>query len=64
MSRSYHVKTEKFGTLSIQADNIEDARRRAKKAYGVGPECVTRAPAMRETCAGCDSAPCVCGGES
>lgn len=63
MSRSYHVQTERFGTISIVADSIADARRRAKSAYGAGPQAVTPAPTQGDRCNGCDSAPCCCGGE-
>lgn len=60
MSRCYHVQTAKFGTVGIIADNIEDARRYAKAAFGVGPDQVSRAPSQGDRCNECDSAPCVC----
>lgn len=56
----YDVATEKFGIVVIQAHDIEDARRDARKRFGItNPDAVTR---QREyaKCERCESAPCCC----
>jgi hypothetical protein len=58
--RLYTVKTDKFGDVTIQAENIKDARADARRRFKVkNPECVT---AFREytRCGVCDSKPCCC----
>lgn len=55
---NFIVKTM-FGDLTVERDNIKQARDWAKEAHGLGPDCVT---AQREyiLCDDCDSRPCVC----
>lgn len=62
MGRRYDIKT-RLGTVTIIADSIKDARRRAKLGWGLGPRAVsTSLPIRRELCGACDSTPCVCRG--
>lgn len=59
MTKTYSVQTERFGTVNICADDIRDARRRAKLAFRVAPGTVTASRAYTP-CRRCDSAPCTC----
>lgn len=33
MSRTYDIKTERFGVVPILADNIDEARKRARRMF-------------------------------
>lgn len=59
MSHVYDVKTDRFGVLQIEADDIVDARRRAKAFDVTNPRATTMQRSAR-LCSSCDSAPCVC----
>jgi hypothetical protein len=59
VSRVYDVKTDRFGVLQLEADDVADARRRAR-AFGVTNPRMTTMQRASRLCAGCDSAPCVC----
>jgi len=61
VSALYDVVTEKFGTLIVERDNIDEARHWAKEALGLGPRCVSRHVERRTACPACDSSPCCCG---
>ena len=57
----YAVATERFGSIQVERDTIDEARRWAREALGVSnPRCVTvvRGGAV---CERCDSRPCLCG---
>lgn len=56
--RNYVVKT-RFGEINVAWSNIAEARRDARRRFGVGPECVTPARDYNH-CDDCDSAPCCC----
>lgn len=58
--RSYVVTTAKFGEVTIQAFDIADARRDARKRFGVKNPSSVRAVATYTRCAECDSKPCCC----
>lgn len=59
MSR-YLVTTEKFGEVSIEATDIKDARRDARRRFNItNPKLVRRAHTYT-TCDVCSSAPCCC----
>ncbi len=60
MSRLYSVQTEKFGMLTLSADNIAEARDIAKKRYKAGPKAVTAHQEYRR-CDDCGCKPCCCG---
>jgi len=60
VSRVYDVKTERFGVLQLEADDVADARRRAR-GFGVTNPRMTTLQRVSRLCASCDSAPCVCG---
>jgi hypothetical protein len=56
----YDVKTERFGIVQVERDNIADARRWAREALGVmNPREVSRTEVYIH-CERCSSAPCTC----
>lgn len=40
--RHYIIKTEKFGNVTVECDNVGQAMSWARKRFGVGPEGVSR----------------------
>lgn len=62
----YIVQTDRFGDVSILADDIKDARKDARRRFGIkNPRLVRRAAAeSATTCNGCQSRPCCCAKES
>jgi|SRR5579871_7014476 len=60
VSVMYDVATGRFGIVTIDRDSIDDARRWAKEAMGLGPRTVSRHVESRQPCLRCDSRPCCC----
>ncbi len=56
---TYLVETVSYGTLRKEADSIKDARKWAKTALGVGPQCVAREVTYRR-CEWCGSSRSMC----
>lgn len=56
---TYLVETPEYGTIRKTADNIADARRWAKSAFGLGPRAVTRELTYRR-CEWCGSSKSLC----
>lgn len=59
VSHTYLIQTLEYGTLRKEADCIRDARQWAKRAFGVGPQSVSREMHFRY-CDRCACAPCNC----
>jgi hypothetical protein len=56
----YIVSTERFGDVTVEFDSITDARRDARRRFGVKNPRSVRAYREYRVCDVCDSAPCCC----
>ena len=56
----YSVKTERFGNVLLDCENIKQAREWAKKRFGVKVPSLVRRVQTYTRCEACDSAPCCC----
>jgi hypothetical protein len=60
---TYDVKSERFGTIQVRAESLEEARNWAREALDIKDSSAVTLHRDCVRCDRCDSAPCTCARE-